>query len=627
MCGIVGFNSNNSNTLRNMLDKLHHRGPDDLGMIFKNNFSMGHVRLSIIDLTIGGHQPMVYENLTLVFNGEVYNHSEIRLTLESFSYTFDSSSDTEVVLKAFHKWGVNAVDRFIGMFAFSIFDSITEELYIFRDRMGVKPLYYYKNEEMFAFGSEIKSLLEYDENVEINKEALYEYFKFGYISSNGSIYNNIYKLLPGHYMVYNNNNNNIKTIQYWSVEKFLLMDEFIKSEEELIDDLENLLISAFKYRMVSDVPVGIFLSGGIDSSLVAAILQKHYGGIHTFTIGFESDKYDESVYAEKIADYLGTKHTTKIINTDDAKDYLYELANIFDEPFGDASAIPTLLVSKLAKDNGIKVVLSADGGDEIFCGYERYWKIFKIGKIIFKIPYPIRYGMSKIMSLFNEKYLSNFFKITNFQKKYSTLKNMLKAKDWNSLYINMISHHNNDNLDKLLNYSIIDKSSVLEKYFDITKKIHPMQGMMLWDQHRYLSDNILVKVDRATMYNSIEGREPLLDHRIAEFMARVPFSYKYKNGNSKYLLKKVLERYVPKELFVRPKMGFSIPKEEWLSNDLREFVDSFLTEKSNKDDLINLKNIQEEYSNLELNNKYVNFNKLWLIVIYKLWANCNPPKN
>ena len=614
MCGIVGFNGQNSSVLKDMLKSIYHRGPDDSGVYESEKFSLGHVRLSILDLSSHGHQPMSFEELVMVYNGEVYNFKEIKKELQSFGYGFDSQTDSEVILKAYHKWGIKAVDKFIGMFAIAIYDKQKQEIILIRDRVGVKPLYYYFDEKEFVFASELKPIMEYKKDLEINKDALYEFFQFGYISSNLSIFENCFKVPAGSYLRFDIGNLSLKSQQYWSIVPYFQLPKFQKSEDELVDELEKLLIDSFKLRMVSDVPVGVFLSGGVDSSVVAAILQKHYGNIHTFTIGFNEAQYNEADWAKKVAEYLGTNHTEKYLSSSEAKDILENFVNIYDEPFGDSSGIPTTLVSQVAKENGVKVVLSADGGDEIFCGYERYWYVKNIGDKIFLLPKFLRSLLVKSMDIVGINNASKLVKVKNFEHRFNQLHEMLKNDNWQMLYHSFIHNSKNYEVKELLGLV----KEIKEESFNVGLKENPMQGMMLWDYHRYMPDDILTKVDRATMSVSIEGREPLLDHRIAQFMAQVPFELKYKDGTSKYLLKKVLERYLPKELIDRPKMGFGIPMFEWFGGELRELFEiQFQKEKFNHG-LLNFDYIKKEYEKFK-NNRAININKLWFMLVFQNW--------
>jgi asparagine synthase (glutamine-hydrolysing) len=615
MCGIVGFNSKKTEVLDAMLKSIHHRGPDDSGTFEDEHISLGHARLSILDLSAHGHQPMSYEHLEMVFNGEVYNFHEIRAELEADGYSFVSNSDSEVVLKSFHKWGKSAVDRFIGMFAFAIYDRDAKEMYIFRDRVGVKPLYYYHDNDVFIFASEIRAIKTYKEDLQVDKDALNEYMQFQYISSGRSIYEGCHRLAPGHYLTYSLETKQIKIDEYWSILPYFEKPKFQKSEEELVDELEALLIDSFKYRMVSDVPVGVFLSGGIDSSIVAAILQKHYGNIHTFTIGFKEAKYNEATFAKDLANHLGTVHTEEFLSAEDAGEILKDFVEIYDEPFGDSSGIPTTLVCKMAKEHDIKVVLSADGGDEVFCGYERYWYDHEKGQKIFKIPYAFRKVAAGAMQTLGVNFFAKFAKSKDFERKFNQLSTLLACKDWKSFYEQMIKSSKDYEIRALMGEPVRLK----EDSFALGEKEHPMQGMMNWDYHRYMVDDVLVKVDRATMYNSIEGREPLLDHRIAEFMAQVPFELKYKDGTSKYLLKQVLYRYVPRELIDRPKMGFGIPMFEWFSEDLKTLLEKHLNKETiTAQGFFNYEEIEREMGEFE-KGKYVNIDKLWFILVFQMW--------
>jgi len=366
---------------------------------------------------------------------------------------------------------------------------------------------------------------------------------------------------------------------------------------------------------ITNVPIGVFLSGGVDSSIVAAILQKHHGNIHTFTIGFEEAKYNEATFAKEVAEHLGTIHSEKFLGAEEAKEILKSFVDIYDEPFGDSSGIPTTLVSQMAKDAGVKVVLSADGGDEIFCGYERYWGVDRVGKKFFKIPKIIRKTLVFIMNMVNEKILFKFMKSVLLRHRFQQLRETLNDDCWTDMYERFVHTSKNYELSSLLGY----KRKVIEKSFMLGEEETPMQGMMLWDYHRYMVDDILTKVDRATMSVSIEGREPLLDHRIAEFMARVPFKYKYRDGESKYLLRKVLERYIPKSMINRPKKGFGIPMFEWFRGDLNVlFEEHFKKENIEKHGLLNFDYVEQEHKKLK-ENKALNVNKLWYILVFEMW--------
>lgn len=603
MCGIAGFSFVNKNLLSDMLKSITHRGPDDSGVYLDDKISLGHVRLSIIDLSSFAHQPMEFENLVLVYNGEIYNYKEIRKELEKYGYSFTSNSDSEVLLKAFHKWGKKSVKKFRGMFAFAIYDNIEKKLTLCRDKVGVKPLYYYFDGNNFIFASEIRAIRKF-KKYSIDKTSLAHFFEYGYIGRENSIFENVKKLLPAHFLEFDLRSKTMKLENYWKFEDYFKISS--KKENEIIDELEKILIEGIKYRMVSDVPVGVFLSGGVDSSLVSAILQKHYENIHTFTIGFKEQKYNEAIYAKQVANHINSNHTEYILGIDEAKEILLnKFTDIYDEPFGDSSGIPTYLVSQIAKENGVKVVLSADGGDELFCGYERYWWSYNLGKKIKKLPF--KKGLGKFIDIF-ESYLLKI-PIKNLEHKLGFLKNILKEDSWQFIYEAMIKNYRDDL--KLLG---LEGEKVKKDYFKFGEKISIMQAMMLWDFYNYLPDDILVKVDRATMSNSIEGREPLLDNKIIEYSATIPFEFKYKNNESKYILKKVLERYLPKEMIYRKKQGFGIPIFEWFRSDLKELFKKYFTD----DEIVNMDYVRKLQKKFE-EGKYVNINKLWFVLVYKMW--------
>lgn len=615
MCGIVGiidYNQTSSNSiLQNMTDTLESRGPDDAGYKFiedeKYQLGFGHRRLSIMDLSSHGHQPMSYEYLTIIYNGEVYNFKEIRQELQEDNYIFDSNSDTEVILKAFHRWGIKSIDKFRGMFSFSIYDKINSKIYIVRDRAGVKPLYYYYKNGLLLYGSELKAFYKHpDFKKVIDKNALSLYLQFGYIQAPFSIFENTHKLEPANYIEYDLIQDNFEIKPYWNVLDSYLDEKSTLKYDEAVNELEEILVDSFSLRMISDVPIGTFLSGGIDSSLVTAILQKNSKkSLNTFTIGFDDKKYDEAQYAKKIAEYLGTNHTEHYCSMNDAMDIIPKLPQMYDEPFGDSSAIPTTLVSQIAKEK-VTVVLSGDGGDEVFCGYSSY-KLFedryqKINRLPFKkniktlldfIPDPI----NKFYD-FNERYYLKYLKLKNTLE-YNDISNMFKVS--NSVFTK---------------YEI--KKILSNQYFYIEDKvfnnISKLEQMMISDFNAYLADDILVKVDRASMGISLETREPLLDHHIIEYAAKLPISFK----QDKKILKDILEKYIPKELFERKKTGFGIPINDWLRFELKYLLDEYLADeviiKQGIFCLSYIKEIKELFFKGKNNDR-----KIWTILMFQMW--------
>jgi|SaaInl8_200m_RNA_FD_contig_111_169589_length_9493_multi_4_in_0_out_0_8 asparagine synthase (glutamine-hydrolysing) len=628
MCGIAGFcdfsKKSDKKTLINMTDVLHHRGPDDSGYsFFENNFAnigLGHRRLSILDLSSHGHQPMVFESYEIVYNGEVYNFKEIRTKLQKDGYRFESDSDTEVILKAYHKWGIKAVDLFNGMFAIAIYDKEKNKLVLIRDRTGIKPYYYYHKSELFMFSSELKSFHE-NKGFEkgIDTDALALYLQYGYIPQPHTIFTDTYKLKAGHYLEVNLELNKIKEIKYWDVLNFYNMPKLKIDEDEAILKVEELLKSAFEYRMVSDVPVGLFLSGGYDSSLVTAILQSnHKERLNTFTIGFHEKGFDEAPYAKKVASYLDTNHTEYYCTQKDALEIIPKLAEIYDEPFGDPSSIPTSLVSQLARKD-VTVSLSADGGDELFAGYNKYDVSINYHNKFSKIPNILKSSLLKTMKLINPAYIPIVNKTYNFSTKYEKVKEMLSSKDSVDIMKYTSQQYTNNELNQFLLKAPMCKLTEFDNCNLLNSTNDEMNKMLAIDYKTYLVDDILTKVDRATMSVSLEGREPLLDYRLIEFIAQLPSELKYKDGIKKYLLKEITHKYLPKELMDRPKMGFGVPITEWFKDELKDYFLVYLDEKRLKKE--GLFNVEEVIS---LRDKYLsgekqNVKKLWYILIFEMW--------
>ena len=606
-----------------------HGGPDDAGIYSEKTRAVGlaHRRLSIIDLSSAGHQPMCSEdgNLVITYNGEVYNYNEIKNELLKKGYVFKSNSDTEVVLKSYQEWGLEAVNRFRGMFAFALWDRKKEELILLRDRVGIKPLYWYYNNGLFLFASELKSFHHHPGfKRNIDKKALATYLSFGYIPAPNSIFTDTFKLKPGHLLVINKAGN-IKIKEYWNIDTYYLESDKIGEEkyrnsygeEEVVEELEGILKESFKYRMVADVPVGVFLSGGIDSSLVAAILAKEGYKLKTFTIGFEEKKYNEAKYAKEIAQYFGTEHTELYCTVKEAFKVILKLPQLYDEPFGDSSAIPTHLVSMLAKQK-VKVSLSADGGDELFCGYNSY---DLVGERVQKLKRTVGVGLlKKLMNTVSAETANNIYKhfqvflpgYENFTDKYSKIKSILKAKTVLEEFITASSYFLPEDL-KLLGLPQIYSQS------DQRNTLNQFHQMMLYDFHNYLPEDILTKVDRASMGVALEAREPLLDHKIVEYAARLPIGYKYRNKTRKWIIKKILNKYIPESLFDRPKKGFSVPIHNWLKDDLKELMIDYLSpERIKREGIFNSEAVTS-LKNGYFNNDGVSVRKLWFLLMFEMW--------
>lgn len=634
MCGLAGFVDfsckSDKNILVKMTDALSHRGPDDSGYYFqdKKNYhiGLGHRRLSIIDLSNSGHQPMTFQQLTLVFNGEVYNYLDIRKELEFFGYQFESKSDTEVVLKSFHKWGVEAVNKFRGMFAFALWNSQSEKLLLFRDRIGVKPLYWYFHEGVFMFASELKSFSQsnlFKKNLNIT--ALSSFLNFGVVNAPNCIFDNTYKVKSGHYIELDRNGK-VNEFCYWDVKKYFLEGEETreiwvqKDENQIALELEELLTDSFNLRMIADVPIGIFLSGGIDSSLVTALLQKdRTNPLRTFTIGFHEKDFDESSAARSIANYLGTHHTELICSPKSAFDVIPMLPTLYDEPFGGPSAIPTYLVSQLASEQ-VKVSLSADAGDEQFFGYTRYLTTQAYTNKIERFPYSAVGSLFNIASnlpYFNTLHHSKLLP-SNIALKYKRLKTYVRKCSYIEKYENLLHTFDASEIKKL---GLDIKQSDHVYYDHDLQSLDRRSQMMYYDIKHYLPDNIMTKVDRASMGVSLEAREPLIDHKIIEYTSRLPHELKYKNNVSKYILKKILFKHIPEKMMDRPKKGFGVPIETWFKKDLKElYVAQLNRQKVDQQGIFNGKVVEDLLNTyLKSNVSRSHANKLWYLFTFSLW--------
>jgi asparagine synthase (glutamine-hydrolysing) len=570
MCGIVGFISKklrDQKSLERMADCLKHRGPDDAGYFIDPcgtdyHVGLSHRRLSIMDLSDAGHQPMISDdqNIAVIFNGEIYNFRDVNAELESLGHVFKTDCDTETIVKAYQAWGIDFVSRLNGMFSIVVYDKSKETIYIARDRLGVKPLYYYLDQDGgIAFGSEMKPLMAYPGFLKkIDKHALSLFLYHGYITAPYTIFKNTYKLEPGKILTFTQGKIDIET--YWSVDqKFRSRQIQEKSEKEWLKDLDDLLTLSIKERMVSDVPLGAFLSGGVDSSLVAAIMQKLSSKpIQTFTIGFKEKEYDEAPFAKAVSDHLGTNHTEQYLPMQDAEALVDKIVDFYDEPFADSSQIPTMMLCRLAKKD-VTVCLSGDGGDEIFCGYGRYDNILKLQKCI-----PLAKTLNKI------PFLRRFLQYITKNTKFSQLFELVDDHGCiNKGYLNFVNHCR----------IIKDHTSRLEPRYDVIMHAsnHIQEKHMLQDLITYMPDDILCKVDRASMAVSLETRVPFIDdHRVLELSLSMPHHLKYKEGCKKYILKQLLYKYVPKSLIDRPKKGFGLPIYQWLRTDLSYLLDKYL---------------------------------------------------
>ena len=646
MCGINGFYSKAGSTFNNVIVKMnsaiYHRGPDSNGIWIDKNkgIVLGHQRLSIIDLSKTGHQPMIShsERFILTYNGEIYNNLEIRNTLEKTnpSISWRGTSDTETLLQAIELWGIEkTLQNIVGMFAFAVWDKKNCSLTMARDRMGEKPLYFgWQGEgynKVFLFGSELKALKVHPTfNGEINRDAIALQLHHNCIPAPYSIYKNIFKLLPAHYLQLTKSDleqgllPNSKS--YWSLKDIAVSrasNLLAKDKTDIEDGLENLLKKTIKQQMVSDVSLGAFLSGGIDSSSIVALMQSQsVRPVKTFTIGFHEENYNEAKYAKEVAKHIGTEHTEFYVSDKMAQEVIPKLSNIYDEPFSDSSQIPTFLVSELAKNN-VKVSLSGDGGDELFCGYNRYTMSKNWWNKIATVPLPLRNFLADRITSFSPKTwnkLLKFFLKSNYLGNLGDLmykfSRVLRCKTLSNAYLKLTSHFD-DPTSIVLNSKILETR--LSNYMFELDQFDNQQKMMIFDALTYLPDDILVKVDRASMANSLEVRTPFLDHRIVEYSWQIPHSFKLKNGQGKWILRQILNKYVPKKIIERPKMGFGVPIDNWLRGSLKDWAESLLNETRLKNegyfDQNHIRTIWEEHISMKKNWHH----HLWDILMFQSW--------
>ncbi len=620
-----------------MANTLVHRGPDNSGTWFDQEvgIAFGHKRLSIIDVSVAGHQPMISADgqFVITYNGEVYNFQELRQELKKKGHSFNGHSDTEVILASFVEWGVEAsLEKFNGMFAFAVWDRRNRLLWLVRDRIGEKPLYYGVQNGTLFFASELKAIRAHpDFTPHVERNVLASFLRYSYVPAPYSIYRGIRKLLPGHYISLNSPTDTIQSQLYWSLESVVQKGQhnpFSGSEEEAIDELEIRLKKTVKSRMVSDVPLGAFLSGGIDSSTIVALMQAQSDRpVNTFTIGFHEHEFNEAVHAKRIAEHLGTNHTELYVSQQEAIDVIPKLPEMYDEPFADSSQIPTHLISALAREH-VTVTLSGDSGDELFAGYNRYLVAERLWKVARRIPNALKNRTVDLLEGISPESVARFYgsiegilprrmKVSQPSEKFYKLARVLRTTSTPHVVYQRI-------------VSIIQKpEEFLASGCEVKTKIDDVSlwheiddailTMIYLDLMTYHPDDILQKIDRAAMNVSLETRVPYLDHKLVEFIMGLPLRMKIHNGSSKWILRKVLYRHVPQQLMDRPKMGFAVPVGDWIRGSMREWAEELIDKKRIEEEgYFNAQRVGEMWEQ-HLSGKYNRTHELWNILMFQAW--------
>lgn len=622
MCGIVGiidFNRSTSEaTLAKMTKSLAHRGPDDAGVwmaqLPQAQVGLGHRRLSILDLRPDAAQPMRHGSCIITYNGEIYNFAEIKENLSQKGHIFKTNSDTEVILHSYKEWGVQCCEKFIGMFAFVIIDEERGRAHLVRDRTGVKPLYIWREANFTAFASELKAFFEHPRfSPSLDGAGLSHYFDHGYVPSGDSIFQNVEKIRPGHYSTVDLVTGQLTSVAYWTIRDKLKAASKHLEYGECLDQFTNELFAACRYRTVSDVPIGVFLSGGYDSAAVMASLSMaQEEPVKAFTIGFDSGN-NEVPQAKEIARHLGCDHHTYMCREMDAQAIIPQLPDIYDEPFADSSAIPTTLVSQLASEH-VKVVISADGGDELFFGYRSYAQLGRRIARLSRIPRRSRRLAAELLFLAGERTPKRFV------QKIHMLKGLSRAIQENDRQMALNLHHAAKELPDVYRAALFKGFRWGRTELSIFEgQDHSVAQAALWDYENYLVEDILVKVDRATMSASIEAREPLLDHKLAEFAAQLQPEYKMNRDTQKRILKDYVHKHIPKRIMEAPKRGFSVPVLEWLKGDLAYLIDDYINPHALKDSEVfhvnGVMRLVKDFKRGRLHYEPL----IWKILMFQMW--------
>jgi len=643
MCGLVGlYNSGiDKNKLQNVIKRitktLSHRGPDFSSIWTNENLGIafGHTRLSIQDLSMNGNQPMVSKSgrYVIVFNGEIYNHNNLRkeVNQKNPNYKWFGTSDTETILAMVEEFDLlSSIKKFEGMFAIAIFDTIEEKIYLIRDRIGEKPLYYSFNNNLLIFSSELRAIKESNLlDLQLSHDSIYDVVNNGYIKNTKTIFNEVSKVEPGYIYEFRLNklDKDLTKHKYWSFHDSVInttYNKFSGSFSSAINTTHKILIDTVDKQMISDVPYGAFLSGGIDSSMIVALMQNSSSHkIKTFSVGFKESGFDEAIHAKNISKYLGTDHTEFYLSSSDALQIIPKLPIIFDEPFADVSQIPSYLVSSMTRSH-VKVALTGDGGDEVFGGYNRHIGTEKWLPFIKLLPYPIRMSISKMLSIKpkNHRLFNSFFDEIFFDK-CSKISNILNYKSIDNLYCSLI---NNSNVDLPIfnkNFFYYSNKNFTNKNFNFPSGINDAEKIMLLDSTNYLPDDVLVKVDRSSMAVGLETRAPFLDHLLIKHAWSLPLEYKINKGKGKIILREILKKMIPEKLINTSKKGFSVPIGLWLKGPLRNWADNLLDEKKLNDlDIFNSKNIRKMW-NEHLEGEKNWQHQLWNILMLQAWLENN----
>jgi len=598
MCGIAGFNWPDESVIEKMTLAMRHRGPDDEGFYVDGSVSLGHRRLSIIDTSEKGHQPMKFEHLVIVYNGEVYNFKQLREQLQGKGYNFISDSDTEVVLYSYHQWGPSCVERFNGMWAFCIYDRRKNVLFLSRDRFGIKPLYYYFDGHRFIFASSLKAIKKHNLDLNISIPAVNFFFYQRYIGEELTIFENCHKLRPSENLLFNLHKRQLTRTKYYHLEEEILKHQNAALKQRL-ESVEGLITEAVEKRLVADVPIGSFLSGGIDSSLISAIISKKHSDFDTFSIGFTDKSYNELKYSKLVAEYIHTAHHYDYLGIDE--DLIKFIVENMDEPFGDPSVLPTYLLAKIARRE-VTVSLSGDAGDEVFGGYDTY----RAYKLAHYVPNSMMRISRYLIDLLppSDKKLAMTFKMKRFVRDPDI--------NVNRRHLNWMSTFNEPQRQKLLTANFVSAGSLVD-YSGQTNFL----AIQLSDIHHYLPEDILKKVDFASMLNSLEVRVPFLDHRLVPLVLSLPEKYKIRGLSTKWLMKKIASSYLPKKIVHRPKKGFTVPISKWVKKS--DLIQEMLTNRRHYEHNLLQYDYVQHLLNAHINKKQDNARQLWLVFVFNYW--------